>query len=169
MRSKCKINLCPHKPVHAGTLYTWSGLWWHQYLLHFLCRTFHFFIFYFLFFACTKNTKTQISEKVTFFHSDVFKRIFYFCSLICVFCTFAWFRLCVFFVFFGAFCAFWCVQNLFVKKNKKFKTSLITSFILLLLCPGYLLKSTINLKFEVYVVEIWWMVLVLFLFFMYIL
>ena len=35
---------------------------------------------------------------------------------------------------FDAFLCFWCfqcVQNLFVKKNKKFKTALITSFILL--------------------------------------
>ena len=67
MRSKCKVNLCPHKQVHAGTLRTWSGLWWHQYLLHFLCRTFHFFIFYFLFFACTKNTNKGISALITSF------------------------------------------------------------------------------------------------------
>ena len=33
---------------------------------------------------------------------------------------------------FCAFGAFWCVQNLFVKKNEEFKTALITSFILLL-------------------------------------
>ena len=40
------------------------------------------------------------------------------------------FVLIVLFVFFGA---FWCVRNLFVKKKKKkFKTALITSFILLL-------------------------------------
>ena len=42
------------------------------------------------------------------------------------------FVLLVLFVLFGAFWCFWCVQNPFVKKKKRFKTSLITSFILLL-------------------------------------
>ena len=53
------------------------------------------------------------------------------------FCAFAWASLCllVLFVLFCAFfCFFWflCMWNLFVKK-KKFKTALITSFILLLI------------------------------------
>ena len=44
-----------------------------------------------------------------------FKHIFYFCSLE-LFCAFAWLR----------FCAFWCFRCFFfVKKNKKFKTTLI--------------------------------------------
>ena len=55
-----------------------------------------------------------------------FKRNFCFCSLT-AFCAFAWLRIRVF-VLFGA---FWCVQNLFVKTKKGFKTALITSFILL--------------------------------------
>ena len=46
------------------------------------------------------------------------------------FCAFAWLRFCAFCAF-VLLDAFWCVQNLFVKK-KKFKTALITSFILLL-------------------------------------
>ena len=132
MRLKCKLSLCPHKPVHAGThIRTWSGLWGHQYLVHFHCRTFHFFIFYFLFFACTNNTKTQISKWVTFFHSDVFKRIFLFLFaylrfvllLGCVIVLFGAFRaFCVFGAFF-LFGAFWYVQNLFVKKIKSLKLS----------------------------------------------
>ena len=67
-----------------------------------------------------------------------FKCIFYFCSLIWVLCFCLVVFLCFFvpLVLFGAFvafCAFWCVRNLFVKKKiKEFKTALITSFILLL-------------------------------------
>ena len=65
-----------------------------------------------------------------------FKRIFNFCSLICVLCfclvAFLCFLVlfyflvlfllfgvfCAFWCFFGAFWCFWCVRNLFVKKNK---------------------------------------------------
>ena len=64
-----------------------------------------------------------------------FKGIFYFCSLI-AFCAFAWLRLC-------AFWCFWCVQNLFVKKNKEFKTSLITSITLLFAMFVFLLDALI--------------------------
>ena len=75
-----------------------------------------------------------------------FKRIFYFCSLICVillflgcvfmlFCGF-WCFVCLLCIlclmFFLCFLCFLCMQNHFVKKKKKFKTVLITSFILLI-------------------------------------
>ena len=50
------------------------------------------------------------------------------CSFICV----LYFCLGVFMLF-GAFGAFWCVWNLLVKKNKEFKTALVTSFTLLLI------------------------------------
>ena len=66
-----------------------------------------------------------------------FKRIFYFCSLICVLC----FCFVVFLYFLVLFGTFWCLVfflcffvlvKSYHKKNKKFKTDLITSFILLL-------------------------------------
>ena len=115
---------------------------------------FLFFIFYFLFFACTKNTKTQIANKLLFPLQMFFNRIFYFLFAYLRFRVFAWLSFCAFWCFlcfwwflvlsvvFGAFQCFlcffvlfgefWCVQNLFVKKKKEFKTALITSFILLL-------------------------------------
>ena len=54
------------------------------------------------------------------------------CSLV-EFCAFAWLRLCAFgaFIAFGAFSAFGA-RKIFSWKNKEFKTSLITSFTLLL-------------------------------------
>ena len=75
-----------------------------------------------------------------------FKRIFSFCSLICVLwfclivflCFLVLFVLLVLFMLFGAFSAFWCMRNLFVKKkikNKDFKAALMTSFLLLLTYP----------------------------------
>ena len=101
----------------------------HRYLVHYLVGAFLLFIFsffYSLFFACTKSTKTQMSKWVTFFPLVVFKHIFYFCSLISVFvllfgCVFV---LLVLLVRSKSFCK--------KIKNKKFKTALITSFILLL-------------------------------------
>ena len=77
-----------------------------------------------------KNANKRISD---FFPLRCFfKRIFYFCSLV-AFCAFAWLRLCAFVLLcFWCFWCFWCVQNLFVTKNKGFKTALITSFILLI-------------------------------------
>ena len=64
-----------------------------------------------------------------------FNRIFYLCSLICVLCfclvTFlCFFCLLVPCIFFYAFCA--CKILSLKKKKKRFKTALITSFILLL-------------------------------------
>ena len=92
---------------------------------------FLFSVFYFLSFTRTKSTKTPITESVTFCPLDVFKCIFYFIFA----CSVLYFWLVAFlrFLCFLYFLCFWCVQNLFVKKkNKKFKISLITSFILLL-------------------------------------
>ena len=100
-------------------------------LVHYLVRTFlFFFIFFFLFSFLRahkkhKNANKQISD---FFLFRCFLiAVFNFCSLICVLC----FCLVVFLYFFCALWCFWCVRNLFVKKKKKFKTALITSFILL--------------------------------------
>ena len=74
-----------------------------------------------------------------FFPLDVFKRILLFLFAYLRFCAFAWLRFCAFY----AFCAFWCVRNLFVK-NEKFKTVLITSFILLLLNKQFLNGKILN-------------------------
>ena len=119
MSLKCKINLCPHKPVHAGAhIRTWSGFWGHQYLVHFQWRTFHFFIFYFLFFACTKTQKRKEANKLLFSSQMFFKRIFYFCSLISVlcFCLVAFLCFLVFFDAFGSLCAFcaFCALSCFL-------------------------------------------------------
>ena len=63
---------------------------------------------------------------MTFSLLDSFKHIFSFCSLVAL-CAFAWLRFCAFYAF-GAFGA--C--EIFSKKNNKgFKTSLITSFIII--------------------------------------
>ena len=106
-------------PVH---LYCLAG----TFLFSFFC--FLFFIFYSLFFTCTKNAKKEVSEQVTFPSWMFFKRIFYFCSLICVlyFCLVAF--LCFLrFWYFWYFWCFWCFWSV-----REFKTALITSFILLL-------------------------------------
>ena len=85
-----------------------------------------------------KNANKRISQ---YFPLRCFLGAFLIFFRLFVFCTFAWLRFCAFLCFwcflvlFGAFWCFWCflcVQNLFVKKNKEFKTDLITSFILLL-------------------------------------
>ena len=70
---------------------------------------------------------------MTFFHLDAFKLIIYFCSLICVFVLlFDYvFVLLALFGVFGAFRAFFACKTL-SWKNKKSKTDLMTSFILLL-------------------------------------
>ena len=49
------------------------------------------------------------------------------------FCAFPRVSLCLLvLLLLWCFWCFWCVQNVFVRKNKEFKTALITSFILLL-------------------------------------
>ena len=94
-------------------------------------QDFSFFIFYFFFLCVHKK------------HKNSNKRISYFFPLRCflsAFLIFArLFAFLYFLVFFGDFWSFllifgalWCVQNPFVKKSKKVKTALITSFILLL-------------------------------------
>ena len=52
------------------------------------------------------------------------------CAFSAFLCFFVFF--CAFLCFFVLFCAFLCLWNLIIKKNKKFKTVLITSTILLL-------------------------------------
>ena len=70
---------------------------------------------FFFFLREHKNANRRISD---FFPLSCFLSAFFIlCSLVCVF-FFFW--------------CFLCVQNLFVKTNKEFKTTLITSFILLL-------------------------------------
>ena len=58
-----------------------------------------------------------------------FQRISYFCSL-AAFCAFAWLRLCAFVLL--ALLVLLVRAKSFHKKNKEFKTALITSFTLLL-------------------------------------
>ena len=122
MRLKCKLSLCPHKPVHAGThIRTWSALWGHQYLVPFHCRTFHFL------FSISLSSRAQKK------HKNSNKRISYFFSLRCflsaflifvrlfAFCAFARLRFCAFWCFldiFGAFWGFMVGTKSFLKKNK---------------------------------------------------
>ena len=86
--------------------------------------TFLFFLFSFLrAHKKHRNANKRISD---FFLTDVFKRIFYFCSLV-AFCAFAWLRFCAFVLL-----VLLVRAKSFCKKNKGFETALITSFILLL-------------------------------------
>ena len=71
--------------------------------------------------------KTSKGKKVTY-------------SLICVSVLFPG-RLC-------AFWCFWCVQNIFVKKHKEFKTALLTSFTLLLKLSYYKQEFFITIFFN---------------------
>ena len=135
MRSKCKLSLCPHKPVHAGThICTWSGLWGHWLFSTFPLWDFSFFYFLFFFFALKKhkNVNKRISD---FFPLRCFLSAFFiFIRLFAFlyFCLVAFLCFLCFLVLLVLFGAFLCVRNLFVKNNKKFKTALITSFISLL-------------------------------------
>ena len=102
--------------IHAGRhIRTWSGMGTLVFsALH--CRDFSFF--YFLFFACTKNANKRISY---FFLLRCFLRTFFIYVRLFALCVFVLFR-----------ASLW-VRNLFVKNtNKKFKSALITLFILLL-------------------------------------
>ena len=99
------------------------------------CRDFS--IFYIFFFVRTKKHKNANKRISYFFLLRCFLSAFFFVCLfvfLC-FCLVAFLCFLVLLVLFVLFGAFWCVQNLFVKKKKKikkFKTALITSFILLL-------------------------------------
>ena len=111
------------------------------FLVHFHCRAFSIFFFFLVHFHCRDcsiffnfffaSTKTHIS-KLLFSPLDVFKHIFYFCSLICVlcFCLIAFLCFLVLLMLFCAFgtflccwrllvlfVAFWFVQNHFVKNK----------------------------------------------------
>ena len=97
-----------------------------------------FSIFFFLFsFLRSYKKHKNANKRISYFFPlrcflsafFIFVRLF---AFLC-FCLVAFLCFFVRLVFFGAFCAFWCMQNLFVKKNnKEFKTVLVTSFILLL-------------------------------------
>ena len=107
------------------------GIFIFYFLAHFPLQDFLFIYFFFRVHKKHKNVNKRISN---FFLTQMFfKRIFYFCSLICVqyFCLVAFlcflYFLC-FFVLFGA-CKIFSQKK---KNNKKFKTILMTSFILLL-------------------------------------
>ena len=85
---KCKLNLCPHKPVHTGTH---MHLKWFMGTLVFStlhCRDFLFSIFFLCVHKKHKNANKPIMQitQITFFLLDVFKHILNFCSLICILC-----------------------------------------------------------------------------------
>ena len=113
--------------LHSNVLHLYLTLWG------------NFSLFSILF-----SSRAQKAKKVTFFPLDVFKRIFYFRLLICVF---VFLFGCVVLLCFWCFWCFWCVQNFFVKKNKGFKAVLITSFILLLWISSWWCK---RVKFLTY-------------------
>ena len=83
------------------------------------CRDVSFFLFSFV-------PKPKTGNKLLYSTQTFFKHIFYFSSLICVFVLFFGYVF-VFFVLLAR-------AKSFRKKNKKFKTVLMTSFILLLTC-----------------------------------
>ena len=127
-------------PQTGSRRYTHTHLKWFMGTLVFStlhCRDFSCFYFLFSFFPAHekhKNAKKRIS-----FYFPLSYFLFLFADLHFVF--FARVHFCAFcsFCVFGAFCAFWCFLVLFgackifllKKNNKKFKTALITSFILL--------------------------------------
>ena len=104
------------------------------------CRDFLFFLFSIFFSSCAQKTQ---------------KRIFYFCSLLCI----LYFCLVAFLCFLVLFDAFWCFLVLFVqtksffKRKKRFKTALITSFILLLFLATFYL-ILLHLSVQVLTLEI---------------
>ena len=117
--------------------------------LHCIVETFFFFfslfsIFYFLFsFLCVhKKHKNAIKRISYFFPLRCFLSAFFIFFTYLRFCVFAWLRFGAFwcflcfwclFVFFVAFFVLFCACKIFSEKNnKKLKTALMTSFILLL-------------------------------------
>ena len=96
-----------------------------------LWRLFFFSIFYFLLSFLREHKK----------HKNAHNRISDFSPLRCFSSAFfifvGWFAFFCFLCFwcfwcFFCFLCFWCVRNIFVKKKKKFKTALMTSFTVLL-------------------------------------
>ena len=80
-----------------------------------------------------------------FFPLRCFLSAFFIFGCLLAFCAFAWLCFCAFWCFLCflvLICAFWCLFVLSQKNNKKFKTALITSFILLLNCPKSQAKIT---------------------------
>ena len=138
-------------PQTSSRRYTYTHLKWFMGASVF--STFPLYDFSFFFFLRShkkhKNAKKLISY---YFRLRCFLSAFLIFILLFAFCAFAWLRFSVFCAFgafwcfqcflvlFGAFWCFFSAQNLSVKKKlKKFKTALITSFILPLKGAG--LKS----------------------------
>ena len=130
-------------PQTGSRRYTHTHLKWFMGTLVFStlhCKDFSFFYFLFSFLRVHKKPKNTNKRIRYFFPLRCFLRAFF--IFVCLF-TFLYFCLVAFLYFlcfwcflvlFGTFWCFWCflcVQNLSIKK-KKFKTALITSFILLL-------------------------------------
>ena len=139
--------MCP-QTGHAGRhIRTWSGMGTLVFsALH--CR--HFSFFYFIFFTCTKNANKRISY---FFLLRCFLRAFFIFFFLFSFCFFAWLCFC-FFCFF--------LKN----TNKKFKSALITLFILLLtlwkkrLWPGCFPVNFAKFLRRLFLTEhFWWLLL----------
>ena len=120
--------------------YTHTHLkWFIVTLVHYFGETFHFFIFCFLVFPHKKHKKAN--QRISYFFSTFLSSFFIFvCSF--AFCAFVWLRFSAFVAFyaFGAFLCFLCffVRAKSFRKNKNFKTALITLFILLLLLIFFL-------------------------------
>ena len=108
----------------------------------FQLQDFSFFSFLFYFLRVHKQHKNANKQISYFFPLRCLLSAFFIFLRLFTFCAFTWSRFCVLwyflvlFVLFCVLCALWCflcVRNIFIKKvNKKFKTPLITSFILLL-------------------------------------
>ena len=90
------------------------------------CRDFSFFYFLFSFLRAHKKHKNANKRISYFFPLRCFLSAFFIFVRLFAFCAFAWLRFCAFYAF-GAFGAY----KIFSLK-KKFKTALITSFLLLL-------------------------------------
>ena len=126
-------------PQTGSRRYTHTHLRWFMGTLVFSTlhyKDFSFFLFFFSFLPVHKMHK-NVNKRISYFFAlGCFQA--HFCSLICILCSCLVVFLCflvlfVLLVLFGTFWCFWCVRNIFVKKNKEFKTALITSFLLLLL------------------------------------
>ena len=98
------------------------------------CTDFSFFCFLFFFLRAHRKHKNAHKRFSLLWY---FLSIFFIFVCLFTFLYFFWLSFCAFgaflcfFVLFCAFCAFLCVQSISVKNNKRFKTALIISFILL--------------------------------------